>query len=130
MLHEFFRGRNVRTAAALLSLVSLTITAGASQQAPVRFHLQEATINGIQNAIRTGQITTVGLVESYLKRVKAYNGVCVNEPQGILGPITTIPRAGQINALSTLNLRPAARKARGFDERKARSLTDATDNNP
>ena len=26
----------------------------------------------------------------YLKRIQAYNGTCVNEPQGILGPITTI----------------------------------------
>ena len=49
---------------------------------------------------------------------------------GILGPITTIPHARQINALSTLNLRPAARKTWGFDERKARSMTDAADNNP
>lgn len=49
---------------------------------------------------------------------------------GILGPITTIPHARQVNALSTLNLRPSARKTWGFDERKARSLTDAEDNNP
>ena len=61
-----------------------------------------------------GQITTVGLVELYLKRIKAYNGTCVNEPQGILGPVTTIPHAGQINALSTLNLRPAARETLGL----------------
>jgi Asp-tRNA(Asn)/Glu-tRNA(Gln) amidotransferase A subunit family amidase len=44
--------------------------------------------------------------------------------------ITTIPNAGQINALSTLNLRPANRKALGFDARKARSMTDAADNDP
>jgi amidase len=100
------------------------------QQAPAKFHLQEATIDNIQQAIRSGQITTVGLVELYLKRIKAYNGTCVKEPQGILGPVTTIAKAGQINALSTLNLRPAARQARGFDTRKARSLTDTVDNNP
>jgi Asp-tRNA(Asn)/Glu-tRNA(Gln) amidotransferase A subunit family amidase len=69
----------------------------------------------------------VGVVELYLKRIKAYNGTCVNEPQGILGPITTKPHAGQINALSTLNLRPAARKSWGFEDRKARSLTDLAD---
>jgi amidase len=63
----------------------------------------------------------------YLRRIKAYNGTCVNEPQGILGPITTIAHARQINALSTLNLRPAARTKWGFDARKARSLTDQTD---
>ena len=78
----------------------------------------------------TGQITTVGLVELYLKRIQAYNGTCVSEPQGILGPIATIPRAGQINALATLNLRPAARASWGFDARKARSLTDRADASP
>ena len=41
--------------------------------------------------------------------------------------MTTIPHAGQINALSTLNLRPAARERWGFDARKARSMTDRAD---
>src|SRR5262245_17480645 len=99
-------------------------------QSRTRFHLEEATISQIQQAITARQITTVNLVELYLKRIKAYNGTCVNEPQGILGPITTIPHAGQINALVTLNLRPATRKAWAFDARKARSLTDSQDNNP
>jgi hypothetical protein len=52
----------------------------------------------------------VGLVELYLKRIKTYNNTCVSEPMGILGPITTIPHARQVNALSTLNLRPPTRK--------------------
>jgi Asp-tRNA(Asn)/Glu-tRNA(Gln) amidotransferase A subunit family amidase len=94
------------------------------------FHLQEAGIADIQRAILAKQITSTGIVELYLKRIKAYNNACVNESAGILGPITTIPHAKQINALSTLNLRPAARAKWGFDERKARSLTDSTDNDP
>src|SRR5580704_5551257 len=49
------------------------------------FHLEEASIRDIQRAIMAHQITSVGLVELYLKRIKAYNGVCVNEPMGILG---------------------------------------------
>jgi len=103
--------------------------AAAAVQTPrVAFHLQEATIAQIQQAITSGQITTVGLVELYLKRIKAYNGTCVSQPQGILGPITTISNAGQLNALSTLNLRPAVRRSWGFDDRKARSMTDAVDN--
>jgi len=110
-----------------LVLVLTIATSGLAQGTRTRFHLEEATIAGIQSAIRGGQITTVGLVELYLKRIKAYNGTCVNEPNGILGPITTIPNAGQINALSTLNLRPATRTRWGFDDRKARSLTDRTD---
>jgi amidase len=42
------------------------------------------------------------------------NGTCVDEPQGILGPITPVARAGQINALATLNLRLDPRVERGF----------------
>jgi amidase len=110
-----------------LVLVLTIATSGLAQGTRTRFHLEEATIAGIQSAIRGGQITTVGLVELYLKRIKAYNGTCVNEPKGILGPITTIPNAGQINALSTLNLRPDTRTKWGFDDRKARSLTDRAD---
>jgi Asp-tRNA(Asn)/Glu-tRNA(Gln) amidotransferase A subunit family amidase len=122
------RFRRTRLFALLpLTFAALTSAAAAPQQTSTRFHLQEATIDGIQKAIQSRQVTTVGVVELYLKRIKAYNGTCVNEPQGILGPVTTKPHAGQINALSTLNLRPAARKSWGFDDRKARSLTDQTD---
>ena len=119
--------RNVRVLAAL---IAASATVGAQQQSPARFHLQEASIADIQRAILAKKITSVGLVELYLNRIKAYNNTCVSEPMGILGPITTIPHARQVNALSTLNLRPATRKEWGFDERKARSLTDMGDNNP
>ena len=98
-----------------------------AQRARATFTVEEATISDIQRALREKRVTTVGLVELYLRRIKAYNGTCVNEPQGILGPITTIAHARQINALSTLNLRPAARTKWGFDSRKARSLTDPVD---
>src|SRR5262249_4763148 len=76
------------------------------------------------------QITATDLVTMYLTRIKAYNGTCVQEPQGILGPVSPIAHAGDINALMTLNLRPPARKKWGFDDRKARSLTDLIDNDP
>jgi Asp-tRNA(Asn)/Glu-tRNA(Gln) amidotransferase A subunit family amidase len=98
-----------------------------SQRRAAGFEVQEATIAQIQQAILTKHITTRGIVDAYLKRIQAYNGTCVNEPQGILGPVTPKAHARQINALSTLNLRPAARAAWKFDDRKARSLTDKTD---
>ena len=101
-----------------------------SASAANNFHLEEATIADIQNAILTKQVTTAGIVELYLKRIKAYNGTCVNQPEGELGPVTPIPNAGKINALQTLNLRPETRKKWGFDERKARSMTDAADADP
>ena len=114
-----------RAIACVLALL-VTRPLAAQQKAPA-FHVEEATIDQIQQAIRSKQVTTVAVVEQYLRRIKAYNGTCVNQPQGILGPITTIPHARQVNALSTINLRPAAREKWGFDARKARSLTDARD---
>ena len=123
-------GRRLIRVLACLLLIGASIDARARQAAPrntPRFEIQEATIARIQQAILTKQVTTRGVVEAYLKRIQEYNGTCVNEPQGILGPVTTIARARQINALSTLNLRPAARAAWKFDARKARSLTDKTD---
>jgi amidase len=103
---------------------------GEAASSAVDFSLHEATIPAIQTAIRSGQITTAQLVELYLARIEAYNGTCVEQPQGVLGPVKTIPHAGQINALSTLNLRPAARRSHGFDDRKARSMTDSVDADP
>jgi amidase len=94
------------------------------------FEIVEATIEEIQTAITTKQITATDVVHMYLARIKAYNGTCVNQPEGILGSISTIPKAGQINALMTLNLRPVQREAWGFNERKARSMTDRKDNDP
>jgi amidase len=119
--------RNVRV---LTALIAASATIGAQQQPPAPFHLQEASIADIQRAIVAKKITSVGLVELYLKRITAYNNACVSEPLGILGPITTIPHARQVNALSTLNLRPPTRKTWGFDERKARSITDPDDHDP
>ncbi len=119
--------RNVRFLAALIAAGA---TVGAQPPSSTQFHLQEASIADIQHAILAGKITSTSLVELYLNRIKTYNNTCVSQPMGILGPITTIPHARQINALSTLNLRPATRKTLGFDERKARSMTDLDDGNP
>ncbi len=119
----------LRTGAVCLALVvAVGGVSSAQQSSAARFHLQETSIDDIQRAIMANQVTTVGLVQLYLKRIRAYNNACVSEPMGILGPITTIPHAKQINALSTLNLRPGTRKTWGFDDRKARSMTDTLDN--
>ena len=95
-----------------------------------KFQIEEATISDIQSAIRTHKVTTTEIVRLYLERIRAYNGTCVDQPSGILGPITMKPNAGKVNALMTLNLRPANRMAWGFDQRMARSQTDAVDNDP
>ncbi len=105
----------------------LLIACGPAQEQTAQFQIEETTIAEIQAAILRGELTSTQVVELYLARIKAYNGTCVDQPEGILGAITTIPRAGKVNALITLNLRPAERVSRGFDERKARSMTDAAD---
>ncbi|MEJ1963203.1 MAG: amidase family protein [Gammaproteobacteria bacterium] len=112
---------------------SLSAVALADVATPVSagggFEVAEASIADIQSALLSKRVTTVQIVRAYLARIKAYNGTCVKQPQGILGVIEPVPNAGQINALMTLNLRPAARRQMGFDDRKARSMTDAKDAN-
>ena len=95
-----------------------------------KFQIEEATIDDIQSAILKHQITSTDVVTMYLARIKAYDGPCVKMPDGLLGSFTTIPHAGQINALITVNLRPAHRVALGLDAHKGRSMTDMVDNNP
>ena len=119
--------RNSPAAIAVILAAILSNEAAIPQHAAQPFDVQEKTIAEIQQAIINREITTQAVVEAYLRRIQAYNGTCVNEPQGILGPITPIAHARQINALSTLNLRPAARMAWKFDARKSRSLTDRAD---
>ena len=105
---------------------------GLASAQTAKFRIEEATIEDIQSAILRGELTSTRVVELYLNRIKAYNGPCVNLPDGVLGlgPITPIRNARQLNALLSLNLRPAKRQALGFDPRKARSMTDPVDNNP
>src|SRR5262249_54732741 len=74
------------------------------------FQVEEATIADIHRAMRAGQLTATQLVESYLKRINAYNGTCVRgaaDPgTGFqLGDIEPVEHAGKLNALITLNLR-------------------------
>src|SRR5216117_2959553 len=116
-----------------LAVASFILLAPELASAPTtKFRIEEATIEDIQSAILRGELTSTRVVELYLNRIKAYNGTCVNQPDGVLGlgPITPIKNARQLNALMTLNLRPAKRQALGFDRRKARSTTDPVDDNP
>lgn len=116
--------------ALLLTALSAALLQFPAMARSAQFHVEEATITRIQSALLSKQITTEGLVRAYLARIRAYNGTCVRQPDGILGRIEPIANAGQINALSTLNLRPAHRRELGFDDRKARSMTDAVDEDP
>lgn len=44
--------------------------------AAAKFQVEEATIEGIHNAIRSGQVTCANVVRAYIARAKTYNGVC------------------------------------------------------
>src|ERR1700758_1573875 len=115
---------------ALATFILLTPPLASAQSA--KFRIEEATIDDIQAAIMRGKLTSTRVVQLYLSRIKAYNGTCVNQPDGVLGlgPITPIKNAHQLNALMTLNLRPSKRETLGFDGRKTRSMTDPVDDSP
>ena len=104
---------------AFASFILLTPSLASAQTA--KFQIEEATIEDIQAAILRGELTSTRVVQLYLNRIKAYNGTCVNQPDGVLGlgPITPIKNAHQLNALMTLNLRPAKREMLGFDRSKS-----------
>jgi amidase len=44
--------------------------------AAAEFQVEEVTIAGIHAAIKSGQTTCKGVVQAYIERAKAYNGVC------------------------------------------------------
>lgn len=118
-----------------LAFAALVLALGLVAAAPLcaqnaKFRIEEATIEDIQTAILRGELTSTRVVELYLSRIKAYNGTCVAQPEGVLGPVAPIANARQLNALITLNLRPSARERLGFDPRKARSMTAAADDVP
>ena len=91
-----------------------------------RFRLEEATIAEVHRAFRAKKLTAAGLVNLYLKRIKAYNGQCV---EGDIDPvtglqlrdITPIADAGQLNAFITLNLKEDKRIKLGFPEKVRRT---------
>ena len=92
---------------ALASLASFILLTPALVTAhTASFRIEEATIEDIQGAIMRGELTSTRLVQLYLNRIKAYNGTCVNQPDGLLGTITPNKNAHQLNALMTLNLNP------------------------
>ena len=71
-----------------------------SQDAPAeafQFHLEEATIASVHRAIREGQMTCVGLVQMYIDRARAYNGVShqlVTRDGAPISPSPGVVRAG------------------------------------
>jgi len=78
-------------------LCAIVVTPRLVAQTPGGFRIEEASISDIQSAIRSGQTTCKQVVQSYLDRVKAYNGVCtalVTKDGAPIPPSTGMVRAG------------------------------------
>ncbi|MEQ1775995.1 MAG: amidase family protein [Burkholderiales bacterium] len=75
------------------------------------FQLEEATIDELHAAIRAGQVTCVEVVQRYLDRVRAYNGVCsmlVTEDGVAVPPATGVVRGDQAIIFPTQTLKASA----------------------
>jgi len=62
------------------------------------FEPEEATIESVHNAIKSGEVTCKGVVEAYLARARAYNGVCtalVTADGASVAPVKGYVRAGK-----------------------------------
>lgn len=82
---------------ALFLLAAILLAAEAAPSRQSRFHLQEATIDDLHRAIQNGQITCRGLVQLYVNRAKAYNGVpdvLVTKDGAPIPPAPGVIRAG------------------------------------
>jgi amidase len=122
------RPRSLRSTISMLGIGTAVLCAAhlaliAKAASAPRFHLEEATIADVHRAIRAKEITAEQLVQLYVRRIEAYNGTCVKgevDPATglMLGEITPIEDAGQVNAYMTLNIRGK------------RSKTDPADNDP
>jgi amidase len=89
------------------TLGGILIAASAPQDAPA-FHIEEATIPGLQRAIQQGQITCRGVVQAYFDRARAYNGVAnalVTADGAPVAPAPGTMRAGAPLAFPTATVK-------------------------
>jgi Asp-tRNA(Asn)/Glu-tRNA(Gln) amidotransferase A subunit family amidase len=89
------RTRNILLLIAILS--PLAAAPSARQQGGTPFRVEEATIAGIHAAIQSGQTTCRQVVQAYVDRARAYNGVCtalVTRDGAPVAPATGYVRAG------------------------------------
>jgi amidase len=79
-----------------------------SAQSRAVFTVEESTIAGLHAAITAGQTTCQGVVQAYIDRAKAYNGVCtalVTADGADVAPATGYVRAGAPLAFPTRTVR-------------------------
>jgi amidase len=97
-------------------LVAVTPALARSQS--TEFHIEEASISDLHRAIQNGQVTCKDIVQAYLDRAKAYNGICTAlvTKDGAPVPFTTGPvRVGAPVAFPTSTV-PASQVFPNFDQ--------------
>lgn len=57
-------------------LTAMLLITSTAATAAAKFEVQEASIADTQSAITSGKTTCVGVVQAYIDRARAYNGVC------------------------------------------------------
>src|SRR5688572_23044944 len=95
---------------AAVTVVTLACSAGDACAAGEKFQIEEATIESIQAAIQSGATTCKGVVEAYIARARAYNGVCTAliTPNGArIAPRRGYVRAGAALAFPTKTVKAA-----------------------
>ena len=92
--HWYVIARGVSKAVLLGSVLAIWWLPALAQD---RFQVEEATIDDIQEAIQAGTTTCVEVVQAYVDRARAYNGMCtqlVTEDGASITPSTGAVRAG------------------------------------
>ncbi|WP_169729238.1 amidase family protein [Solimonas soli] len=93
------RARNAAVSGlALLGLATFTTFATPAMAAAGAFQIEEATVESIHAAIQSGATTCRDVVQAYIDRAKAYNGVCTAlvTPDGTdIAPAKGYVRAGR-----------------------------------
>ncbi|HKQ81666.1 MAG TPA: amidase family protein [Steroidobacteraceae bacterium] len=108
---------SMRTAIRGLMVSAAVFGASAAQ---AEFHLQEATIDGIHEAIRSGEVTCKQIVQGYIARAQAYNGTCAKLVTADGAKVSKVPgtiRAGAPLTFPTDTL-AIARLVPDFDKYK------------
>ena len=90
---------HTRLAAGITSALLLGLAASAPASAAGKahhFHVEEASIEDVQHAIQSGETTCESVVQAYIDRAKAYNGMCTSLVTQDGAPIS--PGPGMVRA--------------------------------
>jgi amidase len=67
---------NTSHASRLTRIATLGVLLAGLSAPALAFQVEETSIEGIQTAIQNGQTTCQQVVQAYINRARAYNGIC------------------------------------------------------